>query len=245
MSTPESGREQRHRLVRSRRGRLIGGVCSGLADALRRRPDPVSDRVRGPRDLLGDRDRALPGDPAAGSGGGREPRADLPDALVLADRARRRCDAPGGGGRPARGRHAGSAGHRGAWGFGSGLGSLALRRLHRRAGFVAVAQARWGAGARERRSATVALSRARTAVVAWALLLAVTGAWLAGIDGRLAAWAVVAIGAPLSLTAFTGGARWLVLPAVAFALVGGGDRRRARRPARRHGRTHLSPAEPE
>jgi hypothetical protein len=57
-----------------------------------------------------------------------------------------------------------------------------------------------------------------TAVVAWAVLLAVTGAWLAGIDGRLAAWAVVAIGAALILTAFTGGARWLVLPAVAFAL---------------------------
>jgi hypothetical protein len=57
-----------------------------------------------------------------------------------------------------------------------------------------------------------------TAVVAWAVLLAVTGAWLAGIDGRLAAWAVVAIGAALIVTAFMGGARWLVLPAVAFAL---------------------------
>ncbi len=30
MSTPESGREGRPRLVRARRGRLIGGVCSGL-----------------------------------------------------------------------------------------------------------------------------------------------------------------------------------------------------------------------
>ena len=49
-------------------------------------------------------------------------------------------------------------------------------------------------------------------------LLAVAGAWLAGIDGRLAAWAVVAIGALLVLSAFTGGARWLVLPAVAFVL---------------------------
>jgi hypothetical protein len=57
-----------------------------------------------------------------------------------------------------------------------------------------------------------------TAVVAWSVLLAVTGAWLAGIDGRLAAWAVVAIGAALIVTAFMGGARWLVLPAVAFAL---------------------------
>jgi phage shock protein PspC (stress-responsive transcriptional regulator) len=57
-----------------------------------------------------------------------------------------------------------------------------------------------------------------TAVVACAVLLAVTGAWLAGIDGRLAAWAVVAIGAAVIVTAFTGGARWLVLPAVAFAL---------------------------
>jgi hypothetical protein len=49
-------------------------------------------------------------------------------------------------------------------------------------------------------------------------LVAVAGAWLAGTEAQLAGWAVVAIGAVLAVTAFTGGARWLVLPAVAFAL---------------------------
>jgi hypothetical protein len=46
----------------------------------------------------------------------------------------------------------------------------------------------------------------------------VAGAWLAGIDRQLAAWAVVAIGAALVLSAFTGWGRWLVAPALAFAL---------------------------
>ena len=57
-----------------------------------------------------------------------------------------------------------------------------------------------------------------TALTAEATLLAVAGAWLAGTEGQLAGWAVAVIGAALAVTAFTGGARWLVLPALAFAL---------------------------
>jgi hypothetical protein len=113
---------------------------------------------------------------------------------------------------------AGHAGHRGAWGFGVGLGSLALvgsiaalvwLRLRGPVG------AHGHAGADRRLFGALALG---TAVVVWAVLLAVAGAWLAGIDEQLAAWVVVAIGAALVASAFTRTARWLVLPAVAFVL---------------------------
>jgi hypothetical protein len=46
----------------------------------------------------------------------------------------------------------------------------------------------------------------------------VAGGFLAGVEGRVAGWAVVVIGAGLIVAAFTGGARWLVLPAIAFSL---------------------------
>jgi phage shock protein PspC (stress-responsive transcriptional regulator) len=57
-----------------------------------------------------------------------------------------------------------------------------------------------------------------TALTAAALLLFVAGGLLAGVEGRVAGWAVVLIGAGLIVAAFTGGARWLVLPAIAFSL---------------------------
>ncbi|TMK98986.1 MAG: PspC domain-containing protein [Actinobacteria bacterium] len=55
------------------------------------------------------------------------------------------------------------------------------------------------------------------AVTAGIVLLALAGAWLAGTERHVAAWAVVALGAALALAAFTG-ARRLVVPALAFAL---------------------------
>jgi phage shock protein PspC (stress-responsive transcriptional regulator) len=57
-----------------------------------------------------------------------------------------------------------------------------------------------------------------TAVVVCAALLALAGAWLAGTHAQLAAWAVVAVGLALVLSAFTRTIRWFVLPGVAFAL---------------------------
>jgi phage shock protein PspC (stress-responsive transcriptional regulator) len=115
-------------------------------------------------------------------------------------------------------RAAGHAGHRGAWGFGVGIGSLVLAgsvaalvwlRLRRPAG------EQGHASADRRLLGCLALV---AAIAVWSVLFAVAGAWLAGIDARLAAWVVVAIGAALVLSAFTGRARRLVLPAVAFVV---------------------------
>jgi phage shock protein PspC (stress-responsive transcriptional regulator) len=218
MSSSEGERNQRPRLVRTRRGRLIGGVCSGLAEHFG--VDPILFRIafvglaifsgvgivlylailllvpeegasRAPIHLLRSSWRIVLG------------------VVVVLGAAGIALHAAG---------NAGGASQRGAWGFGSGLVSLAL--LGAAAALVWL-RLRRPVGEQGRTSIDRRLFRwlaLATAVVVWALLLAVAGAWLAGIDGRLAAWAVVAIGAMLLLSAFTGGARWLVLPAVAFVL---------------------------
>jgi phage shock protein PspC (stress-responsive transcriptional regulator) len=215
MSSDESGRDQRRRLLRTRRGRLIGGVCSGLGAHFD--VDPILFRIA----FVG---LAI----FSGFGIGLY----LVILLLVPEE---------GASRPPIHLHrsswrsvlgvvavivaagialhaAGHAGHRGAWGFAAGVGSLTLvgsiatliwLRLRRQVG------EQGHASADRRLFGCFALA---TAVVAWAVLLAVAGAWLAGTDGRLAAWAVVVIGAVIALSAFTGGARWLVLSAVAFAL---------------------------
>ena len=216
--TPERGHGRRPRLIRTRRGRLIGGVCSGLADHFG--VDPILFRIAfvglaifsGIGIVLYLAILVL----VPEEGASHAPIYTLCSSwrivlgvLVVLVAAGIALHAAG---------NAGHAGHRGAWGFGSGLVSLALlgavavlvsSRLRRPAG------ERGRAGVDRRLLRWLALA---TAVVVWALLLAVAGAWLAGIDGQLAAWAVVAIGALLVLSAFTGGARWLLLPAVAFVL---------------------------
>jgi len=92
--------------------------------------------------------------------------------------------------------------------------------------FIAVvaryARRRLRAAARqsESRSADLRLAGNVAAVAAVAAdigLFALAGAWLAGIDGRAAAWAVVAAGAVLIVAAFTGVCA-LVAPALAFAV---------------------------
>jgi phage shock protein PspC (stress-responsive transcriptional regulator) len=214
MSSPEGEPARRPRLVRSRRGRLIGGVCSGLGAHFD--VDPILFRIafvglaifsgvgivlylaillltpeegasRAPIRLRRSTWRAVLG---------------VVVAIVAAGTALHAAS-------PAR--------QEGVWSFGAGLGSIAL------AGVIAALVwsrlrrpvERWRASPDRRLLGLLALG---TAVVAEAILLAAAGAWLGGIDGRLAAWVVVALGAVLVGAAFTRGARRLMLPAVAFAL---------------------------
>jgi phage shock protein PspC (stress-responsive transcriptional regulator) len=215
MSSPESGREGR-RLVRARRGRLIGGVCSGLGAHFD--VDPILFRIAfvglaifsGVGIVLYLAILLL----VPEEGAGRAPihllrlswRIVLGVVVMLVAAGIAL--------------HAvGHAGHRGAWRFGVGVGWLAVVGI--------VATLVWmrlrGRSDGEHLPASADrrllrwLARA-TAVVVWAALLALVGAWLGGVDGSLAAWLVVALGTVLVLSAFTRGTRWLVLPAVAFAV---------------------------
>jgi phage shock protein PspC (stress-responsive transcriptional regulator) len=112
----------------------------------------------------------------------------------------------------------GHAGHRGALGLGVGLGWLALVGA-----VAALVWVRLRTHARESEHASadrrlLGCLALVTAILVWMVLFAAAGAWLAGIDAQLAAWAVVAIGVVLVLGAYAGRARLLVLPAVAFVL---------------------------
>jgi phage shock protein PspC (stress-responsive transcriptional regulator) len=215
MSTPEPDPNRRPRLVRTRRGRLIGGVCSGLGAHFG--VDPILFRI------------AFVG-LAIFSGIG----IVLYLAVLLLVAEEGAAHAPiylsRSSWRAVLGIFAiviaawialaaiGHGANRGVWGFGVGLGSLVL------VGVLAVLvwqRLRVPAGESARASADRRLLRClalTVAVLAWIAVLAVAGAWLAGIDLRLAAWAVVALGALLVLAAYAGWARWLVLPGVAFAL---------------------------
>lgn len=213
MSGPEGerARSSRRRLVRPRRGRLVGGVCSGLGDHFG--VDPILVRIAFV---------AL----AIFSGVGLalylaflllvpEEGASRPPirlrgaswvsilgvvAIVVAAGIALNAAAQGTLGA--------------AWGVGAGLGSIAL------VGAAAIVV--WRRSRRQGRpSADLRLLSwlaLMTAVAAALALAAAAGVWLAGTDGLLAGWAVVAVGAALAVTAFTGGARWLTLPALAFVI---------------------------
>ncbi len=160
MSSPESGPTRRPRLVRTRRGRLIGGVCSGLADHFG--VDPILFRI------------AFVG-LAIFSGIGIA--LYLAILLLVPE---------------------------------EGVGRAPISLLW--SGFSGE---QWHASADRRLLRCLVIV---TAVVVCAALLALAGAWLAGTHAQLAAWAVVAVGAALVLSAFTRTIRWFVLPGVAFAL---------------------------
>jgi hypothetical protein len=51
-----------------------------------------------------------------------------------------------------------------------------------------------------------------------ALLVFAGGAYLAGTEGAIAGWVVVAIGVALVVATLTGRTRWLIVPAIAFTL---------------------------
>jgi phage shock protein PspC (stress-responsive transcriptional regulator) len=215
MPSPKSEPIRRPRLVRTRRGRVIGGVCSGLGAHFD--VDPILFRVV----FVG---LAIFSGVGIGlylaillltpeEGSSRAPirlrrsswRSILGVVVVIV----------------AAGialQSIGHAGRGGVWGFGVGLGSLTLAGT-----IAALVWLRLRRPVREQGHSSAdrrlfGLLALGTAVAAWAVVLAVAGAWLAGTEAHLAAWTVVAIGAVLVLSAFTGNARWLVLPAVAFAL---------------------------
>ncbi len=158
--TPESEPTRRPRLVRTRRGRLIGGVCSGLAAHFD--VDPILFRI------------AFVG-LAIFSGIGIA--LYLVILLLVPE---------------------------------EGVSRAPICLLWR--GPLAE---QWHASADRRLLRW--LARAAFIVIC-AVVLALVGVWLAGTHAQLAAWAVVAVGAALVLSAFTRTARRFVLPGVAFAL---------------------------
>jgi phage shock protein PspC (stress-responsive transcriptional regulator) len=201
------------RFVRTRRGRLIGGVCNGLGtyfgvDPLLFRIAFVATAFLGGTGLFVYLGFLLfvPEEGAA-----RAPvrflRHSWPTILggvALVTGAALAIDA---------------AAHAADYdaGVGAGLGFVALVGL--------AAGAVWWALRRspdaEHESADRRLWRClafATAAGAVALLLFAAGGLLAGVEPRAAGWAVVALGAGLVVATFTGGARWLALPAIAFTL---------------------------
>jgi phage shock protein PspC (stress-responsive transcriptional regulator) len=239
---PGRGRSRRPRLVRTRRGRLIGGVCSGLGAHFD--VDPILFRIAfvglaifsGVGIVLYLAILLL----VPEEGARRAPIWQLRSSWLIVLGAVVVLVAAGIA------LHAvGHSGHRGAWRFAAGVGwltvlasiaTLVWLRLRRPAGERGNARSELepagsgegpgeiSAGAAAGRMPASADRRLlrwlawATAVVLWSALFAVAGVWLGGIDGTLAAWMVVALGAVLVLSAFMRRARWLVLPAVAFAV---------------------------
>ncbi len=213
-SEPGHPAARRPPLVRPRRGRLIAGVCRGLADYFA--VDPILVRIvfvatslfvgigiwvylavfllvpeegarRAPIRLRASSWRIVLGVVAL----------IVAAAIVIPIVSR---DAFGSG-----------------WGLGAGVAAVVV------VGFVALAvwlRLRASEAVRQRRSADLVLLRNLSlgvAIAAGVLLVAIVGAWLGGIAPHVAAWAVVVGGALLLISAFTR-ARLLVLGVLAFAV---------------------------
>jgi phage shock protein PspC (stress-responsive transcriptional regulator) len=216
MSGNEGGRDRSssRRLIRPRRGRLVGGVCSGLGDHFG--VDPILFRIAfvglaifsGAGVLIYLAFLLLVPEEGASRPPIRLRRSSwvsLLGVVTIVVAAGIALNAAGNG-MPST-----------AGGLVVGLGSIALigavaivvwRRLLPRDGEK-------GRSSADRR--LLSFFAFLTAVGAVVVLVAVAGAWLAGTNGLLAGWLVVMIGAALAVTAFTGGARWLALPAFVFA----------------------------
>jgi phage shock protein PspC (stress-responsive transcriptional regulator) len=211
MASAEHDRERRpRRFIRTRRGRLVGGVCSGLGSYFG--VDPLLFRIAfvavaffGGVGLLLYLAFLLV---VPEEGAARAPiRAvgrswpSIVGAIVLIVAAALAIDA---------------AAHAHA-GIGAAVGFVALVGLAAGAlWWVLRRRPAAGPESPDRRLwRCVALG---TAVTAAALLLFAAGGFLAGVEGRVAGWLVVATGAGLIVAAFAGRARWLVLPAIAFSL---------------------------
>lgn len=236
MSSPESERERRPRrprLIRTRRGRLIGGVCSGLGAHFD--VDPILFRIvfvglaifSGLGIVLYLAILLLVPEEGASRAPiwlGRSSWLGVLGVVAVVVAAAIALHA------------AGHAGYRGAWTFGVWVGLLVLvgsiaglvwLRLRRPAvehgpmgqhGPMVepmLVGEQGGVSADRRLFGCLALV---ASIAAWSVLCAVAGGWLAGIDGLLAAWVVVAVGLALVLSGFAGRGRRLAIPAVAFAV---------------------------
>jgi phage shock protein PspC (stress-responsive transcriptional regulator) len=214
MSSAESEPGRRPRLVRARRGRWVGGVSSGLGAHFG--VDPILFRIAfvglaifsGVGVLLYLAIFLLVPEEGASRAPIRQCGSSWRSilgglAMILAVGLALQA--------------AGHTGNNAIWGVAVSLGLLALVAVLATLAWVRLR--RPGSGQRQsadrRLLSCLALA---TAAVATVVLLAVAGGWLAGTESHLAAWAVVLLGVALLIGAFTGGARWLVLPAVAFAL---------------------------
>ncbi len=210
----------RARLIRTRRGRLIGGVCSGLGAHFG--VDPILLRIA----FVG---LAIFGGvgfwlylaflllvPEEGASAPPLRLRQLPWRLIAGAAALIAAAAVGlpAASHPALGS---------AWAAGVVVGTIALVgiaalglriALRRRIRAQRRSDPERAPSPDQRLWSFLALA---VAVTAGILLLALAGAWLAGTERHLAAWAVVAVGAALALAAFTT-ARRLVIPALAFAL---------------------------
>ena len=212
MSEPSTRGDRPQRFIRTRRGRLIGGVCSGLGSYFG--VDPLLFRIAFVAvAFLGGAGLAIylgfllvvPEEGARHApirGIGRS-WAAIVGGVALIAAATLGIDAA-----------AHSIDHDA--GVGAAVGFVAL---------VGVAAAGLWWLLRRRADATESPDRRLwrclalgTALTAAAALLFAAGGYLAGVEGRAAGWIVVALGAGLLVASFAGRARWLVLPAVAFAL---------------------------
>ena len=211
---PESGQERTPRLVRTRSGRLVGGVCSGIAAQFG--VDPLLVRI------------VFVGLTFFGGAG-----FWLYLAILLLVREEGASRAPIRVRRSSRGKVAGVAVLLVALGLALAAidyGPLATPEevaisfalIALVAGAARYARTRLIAAYRSSRSHSADLRLAANialvvAVAAEVVLLGLAGAWLAGVDPKLAAWAVVIAGIGLIAAAFVRERR-LIAPMLAFAL---------------------------